>query len=74
MGRKVCVARCGERGQLCRACWTHSEQVCLVYLNIFHPTTMKKQRELKAEILSTKAELLQTSAQEQFAKWAKLTA
>lgn len=33
---------------------------------------MSRQRQLKAEILSTKNELLQTSAQDQFAKWAKL--
>lgn len=33
---------------------------------------MKRQRELKSELLSKKAELLQTSAQDQFAKWAKL--
>lgn len=33
---------------------------------------MKKQRDLKKELLATKAELMQTSAQDQFAKWAKL--
>ena len=33
---------------------------------------MNRQRELKSEVLSKKAELLQTSAQDQFAKWAKL--
>lgn len=33
---------------------------------------MKRQRELKSELLAKKAELLQTSAQDQFAKWAKL--
>ena len=31
-----------------------------------------RQRTLKSEILSTKSELLKTSAQDQFAKWAKL--
>jgi hypothetical protein len=31
-----------------------------------------RQRALKSEILSTKSELLKTSAQDQFAKWAKL--
>ena len=31
-----------------------------------------RQRALKTEILSTKSELLKTSAQDQFAKWAKL--
>ena len=33
---------------------------------------MTKQRALKSEILLNKKELLQTSAQDQFAKWAKL--
>lgn len=33
---------------------------------------MNRQRQLKSEILLKKAELLQTSAQDQFAKWAKL--
>ena len=31
-----------------------------------------RQRALKAELLTTKKELMQTSAQDQFAKWAKL--
>lgn len=31
-----------------------------------------RQRELKVELLTTKKELTQTSAQDQFAKWAKL--
>jgi hypothetical protein len=31
-----------------------------------------RQRQLKAELLTTKKELMQTSAQDQFAKWAKL--
>lgn len=33
---------------------------------------MARQRQLKADILTKKAELLQTSAQDQFARWAKL--
>jgi len=33
---------------------------------------VNRQRQLKSEILLKKAELLQTSAQDQFAKWAKL--
>jgi tail-anchored protein insertion receptor len=33
---------------------------------------VSRQRALKAEVLKTKQELLQTSAQDQFAKWAKL--
>lgn len=31
-----------------------------------------RQRQLKAELLATRKELMQTSAQDQFAKWAKL--
>lgn len=43
-----------------------------MYLRLFHSSVASKQRKLKTEILSTKAEMLQTSAQDQFAKWAKL--
>ncbi|KAH9994048.1 CHD5-like protein-domain-containing protein [Russula vinacea] len=42
------------------------------YQRVFNRNAMKRQRELKSELLSKKAELLQTSAQDQFAKWAKL--
>lgn len=41
-------------------------------MRIFYSSHAEKQRKLKAKILATKAELLQTSAQDQFAKWAKL--
>ncbi|KAH7913264.1 CHD5-like protein-domain-containing protein [Hygrophoropsis aurantiaca] len=43
-----------------------------LYRKIFVGGTYSKQRQLKAELLATKKELLQTSAQDQFAKWAKL--
>ncbi|KAK1226068.1 GET complex subunit get1 [Marasmius sp. AFHP31] len=43
-----------------------------LYLRIFYPTLASKQKALKSEILTTKAELMKTSAQDQFAKWAKL--
>ncbi|KAK7473140.1 GET complex subunit get1 [Stygiomarasmius scandens] len=43
-----------------------------LYLRIFYPTLASRQKSLKSEILTTKAELLKTSAQDQFAKWAKL--
>ncbi|KAF8482942.1 CHD5-like protein-domain-containing protein [Russula ochroleuca] len=42
------------------------------YQRVFNRNAVKRQRELKTGILSKKAELLQTSAQDQFAKWAKL--
>jgi hypothetical protein len=42
------------------------------YQRVFNRNAAKRQRELKSELLSKKAELLQTSAQDQFAKWAKL--
>jgi len=43
-----------------------------LHQRIFNAPTVARQRKLKAEILATKKELLQTSAQDQFAKWAKL--
>ncbi|KIY47265.1 hypothetical protein FISHEDRAFT_59755 [Fistulina hepatica ATCC 64428] len=43
-----------------------------IYLRVFHSSTSRKQHNLKADILAKKAELLKTSAQDQFAKWAKL--
>ncbi|ESK92101.1 coiled-coil protein [Moniliophthora roreri MCA 2997] len=43
-----------------------------LYLRLFHPTLATQQKQLKSELLSTKAELMKTSAQDQFAKWAKL--
>jgi len=42
------------------------------YRRIFHSTTDARLRTLKTELLKTKTELLETSAQDQFAKWAKL--
>ncbi|KAI0254129.1 CHD5-like protein-domain-containing protein [Lactifluus subvellereus] len=42
------------------------------YQGLFNRGATKRQRELKSELWSKKAELLQTSAQDQFAKWAKL--
>lgn len=47
-------------------------QVFALYLSIFYTSTAARQRKLKSEILLNKKELLQTSAQDQFAKWAKL--
>ncbi|KAF8070063.1 WRB/Get1 family [Lyophyllum atratum] len=48
------------------------ELVYALYLRVFHSSTDAKIRALKKEVLATKAELLKTSAQDQFAKWAKL--
>ncbi|KAJ8584563.1 hypothetical protein M405DRAFT_866112 [Rhizopogon salebrosus TDB-379] len=42
------------------------------YSRIFMNVSYSRQRQLKAELLITKKELLQTSAQDHFAKWAKL--
>ncbi|KAI6032991.1 CHD5-like protein-domain-containing protein [Pisolithus orientalis] len=39
---------------------------------MLYSASIIRQRELKTEVLATKKELLQTSAQDQFAKWAKL--
>jgi len=49
-----------------------SDAACLMYLYAFQRGTMAQQRRLKSDILATKAEMQRTSAQEQFAKWAKL--
>jgi len=43
-----------------------------LYQRTLNAPTVSRQQNLKAEILATKKELLQTSAQDQFAKWAKL--
>ncbi|PAV18589.1 hypothetical protein PNOK_0543100 [Pyrrhoderma noxium] len=43
-----------------------------LYLRVFYSSKVVQQRTLKNEILTAKAELLQTSSQDQFAKWAKL--
>ncbi|KZV62584.1 hypothetical protein PENSPDRAFT_657994 [Peniophora sp. CONT] len=43
-----------------------------VYERVFYSGTAARQRALKTEVLAKKKELQQTSAQDQFAKWAKL--
>jgi len=43
-----------------------------IHQYIFQASIVQKHGQLKKEVLSTKQELLQTSAQDQFAKWAKL--
>jgi len=43
-----------------------------IHQRVFKSSTISRQRKLKADILAKKKELLQTSAQDQFAKWAKL--
>ncbi|KAJ7141416.1 WRB/Get1 family [Mycena epipterygia] len=48
------------------------ELVYAVHLRVFHADTAARQRKLKGELLTLKSELLRTSAQDQFAKWAKL--
>ncbi|KAF9449663.1 hypothetical protein P691DRAFT_812069 [Macrolepiota fuliginosa MF-IS2] len=49
-----------------------SEFAYSLYLRGTKGSLVRKQKELKTDILKTKQELLQTSAQDQFAKWAKL--
>ncbi|KAJ6521923.1 WRB/Get1 family [Mycena vulgaris] len=46
--------------------------VYAVHLRVFQAGTAAQQRKLKTDVLALKAELLRTSAQDQFAKWAKL--
>ncbi|KAF5357291.1 hypothetical protein D9758_005845 [Tetrapyrgos nigripes] len=48
------------------------EATYALYLRLFYPTLASRQKTLKSDVLTTKAELLKTSAQDQFAKWAKL--
>ncbi|KAF7315787.1 Protein GET1 [Mycena indigotica] len=48
------------------------ELVYGLHLQLFHAATAQRQKALKSELLTLKAELLRTSAQDQFAKWAKL--
>ncbi|EKM54197.1 uncharacterized protein PHACADRAFT_123019 [Phanerochaete carnosa HHB-10118-sp] len=48
------------------------ELVYALYLRLFYSSKIAQQKKLKTEILVNKKELLQTSAQDQFAKWAKL--
>lgn len=43
-----------------------------MYLRVTRSPLAVRQRTLKAELLTTRAELMKTSAQDQFAKWAKL--
>ncbi|EAU90959.1 hypothetical protein CC1G_02346 [Coprinopsis cinerea okayama7 len=43
-----------------------------LYLRLSRNSLAARQRSLKTEILNNKTELLKTSAQDQFAKWAKL--
>lgn len=47
-------------------------QAYTLYLRVFYSAKQAQQRKLKSEILVNKKELLQTSAQDQFARWAKL--
>lgn len=43
-----------------------------MYERVFYSSSAARQRALKTEVLARKKELQQTSAQDQFAKWAKL--
>ncbi|KAG2363321.1 WRB/Get1 family [Suillus spraguei] len=43
-----------------------------LYSRLMMNTSYARQRQLQAELLTAKKELMQTSAQDQFAKWAKL--
>ena len=47
-------------------------QFCSFYLRLFHSKLIARQHELKTTTWSTKAQLMATSAQDHFAKWAKL--
>ncbi|KXN80786.1 Protein GET1 [Leucoagaricus sp. SymC.cos] len=49
-----------------------SEYAYALYLRTTNRSLVRKQSQLKSDIMKTKQELSQTSAQDQFAKWAKL--
>lgn len=49
-----------------------SEYAYALYLRMTKGSLVRKQSDLKSDILKTKQELSRTSAQDQFAKWAKL--
>ncbi len=50
----------------------HSKQAYALYLRVFYSSKRSQQQRLKSEILANKKELMLTSAQDQFARWAKL--
>jgi tail-anchored protein insertion receptor len=72
IGKSVLLELVHLFGWLHRLGLTETGQAYAVYLRIFYSGLSKRQRALKSELLTTKAELLKTSAQDQFAKWAKL--
>lgn len=75
MDRKVCPARtCQYHNSSCLGGATHPKltQTYALHQRVFNASTISRQRKLKADILATKKELSLTSAQDQFAKWAKL--
>ena len=75
MDRQVRPARAGESHITaeCRALLNAlGLQAYALYLRLFYSAKVAQQKKLKTEILANKKELLQTSAQDQFAKWAKL--
>ena len=47
-------------------------QFCSLYLRLFHSELIARQQELKTSTWENKTQLMATSAQDQFAKWAKL--
>ena len=74
MDRQVRPSRTGQ-WMYALSCWlrlNHCMQAYAVYLRLFYSAKVAQQKKLKTEILANKKELLQTSAQDQFAKWAKL--
>ncbi|KAJ3321015.1 GET complex subunit get1 [Boothiomyces sp. JEL0866] len=52
--------------------WIQQDWVFKLQQHLFNSTSTIQIQKLKAELLSTRKELLQTSAQDEFAKWAKL--
>ena len=74
MGWQVSSANSCElsRTKLFNSRLTTPKQAFAVYQRIFYGSVSSSQRKLKKQILVDKAELLKTSSQDEFAKWAKL--
>lgn len=64
----LCFRQCCS--ELTRA--LRSEQAFQIHQRLFNSKVITEQKSLQKDILETKSQLLKTSAQDEFAKWAKL--
>lgn len=68
----MCVTQSIETLSLYRFIYDLFLQAYALYLRSTKGSLVRRQSELKSDIMKTKQELSRTSAQDQFAKWAKL--